>query len=114
LPPTRPRPERADWAERFDEALGLLRSNQIVLAETKFASLARAYPNEPAILSGLLSCAIWRANGPAQAECLTKLSRCEQLDPIERSKLLAISWLVEPQMPKLAVQLKSLTSEITD
>jgi len=114
LPQTRPRPEHADWAERFDEALGLLRSNQIVLAETKFASLARAYPNEPAILSGLLSCAIWRGNGAAQAECLLKLSRCEQLDPIERSKLLAISWLVEPEMPQLAVELKSLKAEIQD
>lgn len=114
LPQTRPRPEHADWAERFDEALGLLRSNQIVLAETKFASLARAYPNEPAILSGLLSCAIWRANGTAQAECLLKLSRCEQLDPIERSKLLAISWLVEPELPQLAVELKSLKTEIQD
>ncbi len=114
LPQTRPRPEHADWAERFDEALGLLRSNQIVLAETKFASLARAYPNEPAILSGLLSCAIWRANGAAQAECLLKLSRCEQLDPIERSKLLAISWLVEPEMSQLAVELQSLKTEIQD
>jgi len=114
LPQTRPRPEHADWAERFDEALGLLRSNQIVLAETKFASLARAYPNEPAILSGLLSCAIWRGNGAAQAECLLKLSRCEQLDPTERSKLLAISWLVEPEMPQLAVELKSLKAEIQD
>jgi predicted Zn-dependent protease len=55
LPSNRPRPERVEWAERFDEALGLLRSNRIALAETKFASLARAYPGEPAILSGLLS-----------------------------------------------------------
>lgn len=114
LPPSRPRPEHVEWAERFDEALGLLRSNRIALAETKFASLARAYPGEPAILSGLLSCAVWSANDRAQADCLEKLSRCEQLDMIERSKLLASSYLVEPKSNKLAVELLSLSAEIQD
>jgi len=114
LPSSRPRPERVEWAERFDEALGLLRSNRIALAETKFASLARAYPGEPAILSGLLSCAVWSANGQAQADCLAKLSRCEQLDLIERSKLLATSYLVEPKTSQLAVDLVSLTAEVQD
>jgi len=112
LPANRSRPEHVEWAERFDEALGLLRSNRIALAETKFASLARAYPGEPAILSGLLSCAVWRANGQAQADCLAKLSQCEQLDLIERSKLLATSYLVEPKLPKLVVELRSLKSEV--
>lgn len=114
LPPNRPRPERAEWAERFDEALGLLRSNRIALAETKFASLARAYPGEPAILSGLLSCAIWSANDQAQADCLEKLSRCEQLDLITRSKMLATSYLVETKSSKLAVELVSLSAEVQD
>jgi len=112
LPANRSRPEQVEWAERFDEALGLLRSNRIALAETKFASLARSYPGEPAILSGLLSCAVWRANGQAQADCLAKLSQCEQLDWIERSKLLATSYLVEPKLPKLVVELRSLKSEV--
>lgn len=114
LPATRPRPEGAVWAERFDEALGLLRSNRIGLAETKFASLARAYPGEPSILSGLLSCAVWRANGQSQSDSLAKLSECEKLDWIERSKLLAMSYLTEPQMPKLAVELRSLKTDIQD
>jgi tetratricopeptide (TPR) repeat protein len=114
LPATRPRPEGAVWAERFDEALGLLRSNRIGLAETKFASLARAYPGEPAILSGLLSCAVWRANGQSQSDSLAKLSECEQLDWIERSKLLAMSYLTEPKMPKLAVELRSMKTDIQD
>ena len=114
LPPNRPRPERVEWAERFDEALGLLRSNRIALAETKFASLARAYPGEPAILSGLLSCAIWSANDQAQADCLEKLSRCEQLDTIVRSKMLATSYLVETKSSKLAIDLVSLSAEVQD
>ena len=114
LPATRPRPEGAVWAERFDEALGLLRSNRIGLAEAKFASLARAYPGEPAILSGLLSCAVWRANGQSQSDSLAKLSECEQLDWIERSKLLAMSYLTEPKMPKLAVELRSMKTDIQD
>lgn len=114
LPANRPRPERVEWAERFDEALGLLRSNRIALAETKFASLARTYPGEPAILSGLLSCAIWSANDQAQADCLEKLSRCEQLDLITRSKMLATSYLVETKSSKLAVELVSLSAEVQD
>lgn len=114
LPPNRPRPERVEWAERFDEALGLLRSNRIALAETKFSSLARAYPGEPSILSGLLSCAVWSANGEAQADCFAKLSRCEQLDMVERSKMLATSLLVEPKMSQLAVNLVSLSADVQD
>lgn len=114
LPPSRPRPERVEWAERFDEATGLLRSNRIALAEAKFASLARTYPNEPAILSGLLSCAIWSANDQAQAECLEKLSRCEKLDLVARSKMLASSYLVETKANHLAVELVALSADIQD
>ena len=112
LPPSQQRPDDAEWGERFDEALGLLRGNRIALAETKFASLARAYPGEPSILSGLLSCAIWRANATAQSETLAKLADCQQLDEDERGKWLAMSWLIDPKMPQLSVELMTLKADI--
>ncbi len=112
LPASRPRPERTEWAERFDEALGLLRSHRISLANTKFASLARSYANEPAILSGLLTCAIWRADSATQVDCLKKLSRCEKLDRVERSKFLAMAWLTEPQLKEMSVDMMSMTADI--
>lgn len=114
LPPHRPRPEHAEWAERFDEALGLLRSNRISLAESKFASLARAYPGEPAILSGLLSCAVWSGNDQAQADCFEKLSHCQQLGLVEQSKMLGMSYLVDTKLAKLSVSLTSWTADLQD
>ncbi|TVP97144.1 MAG: protein-disulfide isomerase [Planctomycetaceae bacterium] len=114
LPSHRPRPERAEWGERFDEALGLLRSHRITLANTKFSSLARAYPNEPSILSGLLTCAIWRADSKAQVDCLKRLAQCEQLDPTQRSKFLAMAWLSEPGLQDLSVELMSMKSDVED
>jgi len=112
LPTHRPRPDRAEWGERFDEALGLLRSHRIPLANTKFSSLARAYPNEPAILSGLLTCTIWRADLEAQVDCLKRLSQCEQLDPTQRSKFLAMAWLTEPRLQDLSVELMSMKTDV--
>ncbi len=114
LPENRNRPDDVDWAERFDEALGLLRSNRIALAETKFASLARSYPNQPAILSGLLSCAVWQANLAAQADCFAKLSRCEQLDDVERSKQLALSYVVDPDHSPASVPVYEWVAEVDD
>ncbi len=83
------RPDGVAWAERFDEAIGLLRSNQFLLAESKLQSLAKTVPREPCVLSGLFTCAVWRGDGATQADCLRKLSECEQLDLESRAKFLA-------------------------
>jgi hypothetical protein len=103
VPEPLPREEDAAWGERFDEAIGLLRSNQILLAESKLQSLARTVPLEPCVLSGLLTCAIWRGDAEAQSECLRKLSECESLDAHARSRSLALSWLVQPSRAMISV-----------
>ncbi len=112
LPSLRERPADAPWGERFDEAAGLLQSNQILLAESKFQSLVRTAPQEPAVLSGALLCAIWRGDAQAQADLLEKLSACESLDFEERARLLAMSALIEPEQPRISVEMLQLTYEI--
>jgi len=112
VPSPMPRDEDAPWAERFDEAIGLLRSNQILLAESKLQSLARTVPREPCVLTGLLTCAIWRGDVTTQADCLRKLSECESLDLYSRSKYLALAWLVEPDTPMVTINALSLETEI--
>ncbi len=79
------RPADVDWAERYDEAAGLLHNNKVVLAQSKFESLRRAHLEQPAILSGLLTCAIWRGDTDAQSKLLLRLSACESLDFEQRS-----------------------------
>ncbi|MGV3484362.1 MAG: tetratricopeptide repeat protein [Planctomycetaceae bacterium] len=114
VPPPLPRDEDVAWGERFDEAVGLLRSNQILLAEAKLQSLARTVPREPCVLTGLLTCAIWRGDAQAQADCLRKLSECDQLEMHERSKYLAMSWLVEPDSSTLSVTSLRLDADIAN
>tara|TARA_R110002049_G_scaffold305056_1_gene501002 strand:+ start:46794 stop:48947 length:2154 start_codon:yes stop_codon:yes gene_type:complete len=114
IPATIERPLDADWGERYDEATTLLRSNKVLLAENKFQSLQRTHANEPAVLSGLLTCAIWRGDAEAQSALLKKLSGCESLDFTQRTRFLAMSALVEPGMPKVAVEIKKLTADIED
>ena len=106
------RPVDASWGERFDEAAGLLQSNQVILAETKFDSLRRSNPDEPAILSGLLTCAIWRGDTDAQADRLQKLSDCESLDFEMRARFLAMSVMAKPGTPDLAVPTIELAGKI--
>lgn len=105
------RPE-ADWSERFDEASTLLRSNKVILAETKFESLRRTVPNEPSILLGLLTCAIWRGDVDAQSSLLKKLSACESLDFEVRARYLAMSALAQPGAPEVSVTTFTLTADI--
>ena len=114
VPPPLPRDEDTPWGERFDEAVGLLRSNQILLAESKLQSLARSIPREPCILTGLLTCAVWRGDGEAQANCLRKLSECEQLDSHSRSKYLALGWLVEPSKSMVTAPTLALEADLTN
>lgn len=105
------RPE-ADWSERFDEASTLLRSNKVILAETKFESLRRTVPSEPSILLGLLTCAIWRGDVDAQSSLLKKLSACESLDFEIRARYLAMSALAQPGAPDVSVTTFTLVADI--
>lgn len=108
------RADEVSWGERFDEANALLRNNQILAAEAKFEALDRQFPEQPAILSGLLSCALWRADGDAQTRLLRKLSAALQDDPERSARMLAISLLVEPGQPQLSVAADELVYEIAD
>jgi tetratricopeptide (TPR) repeat protein len=106
------RPADADWGERYDEASVLLRSNKVDLAEAKFNSLRKTLPQEPAVLSGLLTCAIWRGDIGAQSELLKKLSTCESLDFEERVRYLAMSAIVDPEAPEISVPVSMLEADI--
>lgn len=106
------RPADADWGERYDEAAGLLQSNKIDLAEAKFNSLRKTLPQEPAVLSGLLTCAIWRGDIGAQSELLKKLSTCGSLDFEEQVRYLAMSAVVDPEAPEISIPVSTLEAEI--
>ena len=106
------RPSDASWGERYDEAAGLLQNNKVILAESKFSSLRKSQPDQPAILSGLLTCAIWRGDVDAQAEMLQQLSDCESLDFDTRVRFQAMSMLAKPGAPDLAVPTIELSNDI--
>ena len=106
------RPADVDWAERYDEAAALLRSNKVVLAQSKFESLQRSLSGEPAVLSGLLTCAVWRGDADAQSRLLKKLAECESLDFEQRVRLRALSALVVPREPELAVETFDLRADL--
>ena len=108
------RPADADWGERYDEAATLLRSNKIDLAESKFQSLRRTVPQEPAILSGLLTCAIWRGDTDSQSELLKKLSECESLDFEQRVRNRAMSALVDPTSAEISIPIMKLDADLQD
>lgn len=112
IPEPLPRPESAEWGERYDEATRLLHSNKVMLAQSKFESLRRTVPQEPAILTGLLTCAIWRGDAAAQSELLLKLSGCESLDFEQRARYRAMAALTQPEMPELAVPVLQLDADI--
>ncbi len=114
LPTPFPRPEDASWAERFDEADALLHSNQVLLAESKFEGLDRQFPEQAAIVSGLLTCAVWRADVAAQIRLLKKLSRIEQAagELEEAARLFATATAINPADADLSVQLYEFVYEL--
>ncbi len=114
VPQIIPREANVPWAERFDEAIGLLQTNQVLLAESKLQSLARTVPREPCVLTGQLTCAIWRGDIAEQAACLRRLSECESLSHDERVKYLALCWLVEPNQPMISVESTGWSADIAD
>ena len=112
MPDLIPRPEDVDWAERYDEAALLLANNKIVLAENKFDSLQRVAAMQPAVLSGLLTCSIWRGDFDKQIELLEKLSRCESLSLDDRARYLGMSFVVGPESGAISIEKMLLTGEI--
>ena len=112
IPEPKPRPADAPWAERFDEALTLLRSNKVTLAESKFESLQRVAPESPAVIGNLLTCAIWRGDVDAQVSRLKKLSECDSLSDDERIAYRAMSVLVDPKMSEISVATVTLRAEV--
>ena len=106
------RPSNVNWHERYDEASTLLRSNKITLAESKFQSLQRTVPGEPAILSGLLTCAIWRGDVAAQAALLKKLSACESIPFEQRARSRALAAMVNPENQETSIEVSKLTAKI--
>ncbi len=89
-----------------------LRSNKITLAESKFQSLQRTVSGEPAILSGLLTCAIWRGDVVAQAELLLKLSECESLEFEKRVRFRALAAMVNPEKQETSIEVAKLSATI--
>lgn len=112
IPDSAPRPSGVEWAERFDEAQVLLRNNKVTLAENKFDNLRRTVSGSPAILGGLLTCAIWRGDLAAQGQLLQRLSECDSLDHAERIRYRAMAAVINPVDPELAVGSVQLTAEI--
>ena len=113
VPKEIPRPADApDWGERYDEAAGLLRSNKVTLAESKLESIRRVAPNEPAVLSGLFLCSVWRGDVSAQRDLLRKLSACESLDFETRVRNLALSCLIDPADDQLATPCYKISADI--
>lgn len=112
MPDLIPRPDDVDWAERYDEAALLLANNKIVLAENKFDSLQRTAAMQPAVLSGLLTCAIWRGDFDKQIDILKKLSQCEGMTIDDRGRYLAMSFVVGPESGPVSIEKVLLTGEI--
>ncbi|MEO1615233.1 MAG: hypothetical protein AAFV88_05250 [Planctomycetota bacterium] len=91
------RPADADWGERYDEASALLRSNKVLSAQDKLESLRRTAPMQPAVLSGLLHCAIWRGDIERQADMAKQLSEIESLDSLVRQRYRALAAVLSPE-----------------
>ena len=112
IPPAIERPADVDWGERYDEANSLLRNNKVALAQTKLESLRRTAAGQPAILSGLLTCAIWQGDLDAQKELLKKLADCDSLDFDQRVRYRSMSALVDPESSELATEVLELAVDI--
>ncbi|QDS92216.1 hypothetical protein FF011L_09530 [Roseimaritima multifibrata] len=108
------RPEDVEWGERYDEAAGLMHHVRILAAEPKLESLDRQYRGEPAILSGLLNCAIWRGDVERQQALFGKLAKCESLGDEEQARMLALSALVEPDSSLMSVGMEEHVYTIND
>ncbi len=102
-----------DWGERYDEAVALLHSNKVLLAQDKFESLRRSAPMQPAVYSGLFHCAVWRGDLERQAEMAGHLSEIDSLDLESRQTYAAIAALLRPQ-GAIAVPTQTIHIETED
>ena len=113
IPDPPPRPDGVEWAERFDEAATLLRSNQVLTAQSKFESLRRTAQGQPAVIGGLLTCAIWRGDVDQQASLLEQMADCETLSDDDRMRYRVMSLVVQPGAKPIADDVPTLTADIT-
>jgi tetratricopeptide (TPR) repeat protein len=113
LPQLIRRPSDVDWGERYDEAVALLHSNKVLLAQDKFESLRRSAPMQPAVYSGLFHCAVWRGELERQSEMAGHLSEIESLDLESRQTYAAIAALLRPQ-DSIAVPTQTIHIETED
>ncbi|MEL6105937.1 MAG: protein-disulfide isomerase [Planctomycetota bacterium] len=113
IPHLIPRPEGVSWGERYDEAISLLKSNKVPLAQDKFDSLRRSAALEPAVLSGLFHCAVWRGDLERQAESALQLSEVDSLDEHTRWKYRSYHALISPT-DSLTVACNTLRFEFED
>ena len=93
--------------------VSLLKSNKVPLAQDKFDSLRRSAALEPAVLSGLFHCAIWRGDRERQAESALQLSEIESLDEATRCNYRAYHCLISPS-DALTIPCKELRFEFED
>ncbi len=107
-------PANAPWLERIEEAGRLLEVNSVILAESKYQALDRQFPGQPAILSGLLRCAIWRGDQAEQAKVLGRLAEATSLSDEARDYYRAMSYLTEPGQTKLSENAQDLHWELND
>ncbi len=103
----------ADWTERYEEAVSLLKSNKVPLAQDKFESLRRTAPSQPAILSGLFQCAVWRGDLDRQTEMANLLAQADSLEMESRQRYRAIALLLSP-IDKISVQSQTIRVEFED
>jgi tetratricopeptide (TPR) repeat protein len=107
------RPADVEWGERYDEAVRLLRSNKVLLAQDKFESLRRTASSQAAILSGLFHCAVWRGDLGRQTETANQLADAESLPLQTRERYRAIGGLLSP-IGSLSVNSQSIRVEFED
>lgn len=116
VPELLPHPKDADWAERYEEAKALFDDRKILLADSKFESLKRSGVTHPAVLSGLLQCAVWRCDEQRQQDLALQLSQDETLDVIARQRLRAIADLLaeEPGVSTSLYRLRANFPEVSE
>ncbi|MEM6472903.1 MAG: hypothetical protein AAF802_25300 [Planctomycetota bacterium] len=113
VPALMERPDDASWGERYDEAEALLKSNKVLSAQDKLESLRRTAPMQPAVISGLLQCAVWRGDLERQAEMASQLSEIDSLEEPVRQKFGALAAILA-ESKNLAVQTRSVRVVVDD
>lgn len=112
LPPSLPRPENVAWGERYDEAMSLILSQQILAAEAKLEALDRQFPGQAAIISGLVTCSLWKADLSLQVRLFRKLSNAITDNDELAARFRALALLNDDDNKELAVEVHNLTCDL--